>query len=306
MTPRAVGGGGYKAFWESRTYNSLLQLTQIQSTGGTRACLARTSNMSTRPRRTTGASLQTIDASSGEQVSYQYDALNRLMHAETAGNTWGETYQYDGFGNLTAKTPTKGSAPAWSATYNAATNWQTGVQYDANGNPPVGTLDVENRLVNEIDPSTGDTMKLLYDPWGKRVGRGPDERERLSIYALWGDGAEAGGVGLQLGQWSTCATANSNVYFKGRLLIRDSGATCRRTGWGRWGRGLTYFPYGEEQGTPTADGQSGSRRITGTSWGRITRTSGITTASGEVPDAGSEGRDFELATVSEPICLRCG
>ena len=35
-----------------------------------------------------------------------------MVSAATTGAQWGETYTYDGFGNLTAKTPTKGSAPS--------------------------------------------------------------------------------------------------------------------------------------------------------------------------------------------------
>ncbi len=173
------------------------------------------------------------------------------MHAETAGNTWGETYQYDGFGNLTVKTPTKGSAPAWSATYNAATNWQMGVQYDANGNPPVGTFDVENRLVSEIDPSTGDTVSFLYDPWGKRVIR-QDQTTGASQYTLYGvTGQRLAVLACTFnGQWSTCATSNSNVYFKGRLLMSAPGGYMSADRVGSVGTGSAYFPYGEEKGSP--------------------------------------------------------
>ena len=45
-------------------------------------------------------------------MSYTYDAVNRLVGAATTANstvTWGSTYTYDGFGNLTAKTPTAGN-----------------------------------------------------------------------------------------------------------------------------------------------------------------------------------------------------
>ncbi len=232
---------------ETRTYNSMLQLTQIQSTGSLSQNIQYVYSATQNNERIQ----QTLDAASGEQVSYQYDALNRLVHAETAGNTWGETYQYDGFGNLTVKTPTKGSAPAWSATYNAATNWQMGVQYDANGNPPVGTFDVENRLVNEIDPSTGDTVSWLYDPWGKRVIR-QDQTTGASQYTLYGvTGQRLAVLACTFnGQWSTCATSNSNVYFKGRLLMSALGGYMSADRLGSVGTGSAYFPYGEEQASP--------------------------------------------------------
>lgn len=156
---------------ESRSYNSLLQLTNI-----TEAYHYVNLQYTYSATQNNGRVL----AAAG--VSYQYDALNRLIGA-TSGS-WGESYQYDGFGGLTAKTPTLGSAPAWSATYNAATNWQTGAYYDANGNPAVGTFDVENRLVSEVDPNSGDTLTWIYDPWGKRVGRA-DQPSVGSASYLW-------------------------------------------------------------------------------------------------------------------------
>ena len=235
---------------ETRTYNSMLQLTQIQSMGSPNNWSQNIQYVYSATQNN-GRIIQSIDAVSGEQVTYQYDTLNRLSHAETAGNTWGETYQYDGFGNLTVKTPTKGSAPAWSATYNAATNWQMGVQYDANGNPPVGTFDVENRLVSEIDPSTGDTVSWLYDPWGKRVGR-QDQTTGASQYTLYGvTGQRLAVLACTFnGQWSTCATSNSNVYFKGRLLMSALGGYMSADRVGSVGTGSAYFPYGEEKGSP--------------------------------------------------------
>ena len=48
---------------------------------------------------------------SGEEVVYQYDELNRLIRAETTGPAWGLNFSYDGFGNRTAQTVTKGPGP---------------------------------------------------------------------------------------------------------------------------------------------------------------------------------------------------
>ena len=91
----------------------------------------------------------TVDYINGETVSYTYDSLKRLATAQTgpSGPQWGEAYSYDGFGNLTGKTVTKGSAPSFSATYNPATNQPCNGNYDANGNAPIGTWDIENHLV---------------------------------------------------------------------------------------------------------------------------------------------------------------
>ena len=256
-----------------------------------------------------GRIIQSIDAVSGEQVTYQYDTLNRLLHAETAGNTWGETYQYDGFGNLTAKTPTKGSAPAWSATYNAATNWQMGVQYDANGNPPVGTFDVENRLVSEIDPSTGDTVSWLYDPWGKRVGR-QDQTTGASQYTLYGVTGQRLAVlaCTSNGQWSTCATANSNVYFKGRLLMRAARGLHVGGPAGVGGDGQRVFSVrGGERESADADGDRAVRDVLpGLRGAGLRGPAVLQQHRGQVPDAGP-GRDSDGGPEEpgelEPICV---
>ena len=103
----------------------------------------------------------------GEEVTYTYDAVQRLVAAETTADAqsggWGTSYGYDGFGNLWSKTTTKGSAPGLSVTYDRTTNRQYGVSYDANGNPSTvngvaATWDVENRLGG-----------WTYDPWNRRV-----------------------------------------------------------------------------------------------------------------------------------------
>ena len=48
---------------------------------------------------------------SGEDVQYTYDSLARLTKAETLGPDWGQSFGYDGWGNLLSKSVTKGSAP---------------------------------------------------------------------------------------------------------------------------------------------------------------------------------------------------
>ncbi len=62
--------------------------------------------------------------------------LNRRVGAETVGNYGGSTYGYDGFGNLTKKVVTKGSAPTLSVVVNKTTNRlaTAGFLYDALGN----------------------------------------------------------------------------------------------------------------------------------------------------------------------------
>src|SRR5947207_1091749 len=73
---------------------------------------------------------------SGEEVTYQYDSLQRLISAVTTGPEWGQSFTYDGFfGNLTGQSQTKGTAPHFSAVYDPSTNRPLGGGgYDANGN----------------------------------------------------------------------------------------------------------------------------------------------------------------------------
>ncbi|MEI9812731.1 MAG: hypothetical protein WDO18_08685 [Acidobacteriota bacterium] len=56
------------------------------------------------------------DVVSGETVTYSYDNLNRLASAVSSVNPgWGQSFGYDGFGNLTNVSVTKGSAPSLTA-----------------------------------------------------------------------------------------------------------------------------------------------------------------------------------------------
>src|SRR5206468_7710578 len=112
------------------------------------------------------------DHLANETVNYTYDGLNRWTVAETAGGGgWGQSFGYDGFGNLTTKAATKGTVPVLSVTFDPATNHQLGGPwtYDANGNTTspysYGPFyDVENRMVQQ-----GQYDFYVYDPAGKRV-----------------------------------------------------------------------------------------------------------------------------------------
>jgi hypothetical protein len=147
---------------ESRTYNIINQLTQINVPGSLNISYAFASTTNN------GQISSLTDNISGETVTYQYDSLKRLVSA--SGSGWSETYGYDSFGNLTSKTPT-GGAPTLSQAVNASTNQIVGQTYDANGNQlsgPLGTLtyDPENRLLT----ATG--VQYGYDSANKRVWKG--------------------------------------------------------------------------------------------------------------------------------------
>ncbi|MGC1453046.1 MAG: RHS repeat-associated core domain-containing protein, partial [Candidatus Sulfotelmatobacter sp.] len=160
---------------ETRGYNSMLQLTSIASpqVNMTYTYSATQNN---------GLIVSSSDAVTGENVGYTYDSLNRLIAAATTGTTgvqWGDSYSYDGFGNLTSKVVTKGTAPQVYPQFNSATNqeWTANDNgFDANGNwlgpGPSNpyTWNVENQLVSEgyVDAS-GNRISYTYDPWGQRV-----------------------------------------------------------------------------------------------------------------------------------------
>ncbi|HUP04205.1 MAG TPA: RHS repeat-associated core domain-containing protein [Bryobacteraceae bacterium] len=222
-----------------------------------------------------GRIAQTTDGVSGEQVNYTYDSLLRLTGASTTGPQWGEAYSYDGFGNLTAKTPTLGSAPALSVSYNAATNQPATGGYDANGNAPVpgGVWDAENHLVQQT--LDGAALTWVYDPSGQRIL----QFQQMSGYGQWtfyvygAGGRLLGQIGCNLyanQTSSTCAAQRSNVYFGGQLIARMEsqsgtmvarGVVADRLGTvravqtsGGWST-PTYFPYGEPKTGTGIDGR---------------------------------------------------
>ena len=69
-------------------------------------------------------------------MSYSFDTLGQLTAASTTGPDWGLAFTYDGFGNRTTQSLTKGSGPTVSLSINAANNRinSSGYTYDANGN----------------------------------------------------------------------------------------------------------------------------------------------------------------------------
>ncbi len=197
-----------------------------------------------------GRVTQTIDGVLGETVNYQYDYLHRLTAATATNNAWGEAYSYDGFGNLTAKTPTVGSAPTFSGS--AGSNAQ-------NGSLP-GQWDVENR------PMTQGSTFYVYDPWGRRIWKqwtGQTGANECEAYFY-------GATGQKLESYSCEYTPNTidwfttlegiNTYFGGKMLSEKGVAVLTdRLGSVRAnsnGESFSYFPWGEERGTGTADGRT--------------------------------------------------
>ena len=231
-------GLDYFGYNETRSYNSLLQMTHQTVSG----------MMDMQYNYTAGANngriTSAIDGIANETVSYTYDSLNRLSSA-TAG-TWGQGFGYDGFGNLTSKTATLGSVPVLSVSFDPATNRQVGQSYDANGNLMTtlyDVFDVENRMITQGNQGTS----YAYDHAGKRI--------RKSYYPATDEYYFYGINGQKLAT-QTCTPTGCpityNVYFGGKLLKSKSVVVVTdRLGSVR-APGMSYYPYGEER-TPTAD-----------------------------------------------------
>ena len=255
--------GYYSAdhYAETRTYNAMLQLTGMTVTG-TSFSPTYTSGtaMDMQYVYTAGANngriAQSVDGVAGETVNYTYDALNRLTNAMATNWTWSQTYTYDGFGNLTAKSAA-GAYPAWSANVDPLTNRVVGQTYDANGNSGTGTYDVENRVI--VDASGA----YVYDHAGKRVKKSYGTSEEFYYYGIGGQklvtlpclNSESG---------RTCSGAQYNVYFGGKL-VKSKGVVVATDRLGSVransaGDRMTYFPYGEERSS-TADGRREVRDV---------------------------------------------
>jgi YD repeat-containing protein len=183
-TAGQLAGMTYLGYTETRTYNALQQLTRIKAVTaeGTKMDMEYRFSATANDGRVT----QSKDWVSGEEVSYQYDKLNRLIAAETTGPEWGQTYTYDGFGNMSAQVITKGNAPEFSLTVNSANNRVANWTYDANGNmvndnsplnPRTYMYDVENRL-----KTTSVGTSYAYDVANRRVYT---ESSGTGTYTFW-------------------------------------------------------------------------------------------------------------------------
>jgi RHS repeat-associated protein len=139
--------------------------------------------------------------------TFTYDQLNRLSSAQNAGSDctkttangkteyWGNSYDYDAWGNLISKTVTKCSAENLSVTA-LANNQIAGYTYDAAGNmtsnPTDGvsaTYDAENRMATAT--KNGVTTTYAYDAAGNRVKKANGSTGTLYWYAVVGVIAES-------------------------------------------------------------------------------------------------------------------
>ncbi len=191
-----------------------------------------------------------MDALSGETIAYQYDQLKRLTSASSTPNTgssvspWTQTYQYDGFGNLTAKVL---NGTATTIAVNAATNRLANSNYDLNGNMLTGvgatfTYDEANRVQSATEVSGG-TEYFGYAPDNKLVYRNTASgQEEEFFYGAYGE--------------KLLSSGNPSVWFAGQLIwdagnwvFQDRVGTVRGATLNYYGameQMARYYPYGDE------------------------------------------------------------
>jgi RHS repeat-associated protein len=252
---------GYFGRSESRTYNNMFQMTRQTVTYGSTwmdmqyVYMAGLNN---------GRIAKSIDGVTGETVDYTYDVWNRLVRAETegtAGVQWGQAFTYDGFGNLNAKTATKGTAPTFNTTIDPTTNGGP-TSYDPHQIPD-GSTDVEGR------PLGSSTVRYFYDHAGKRLVTRTDiygfgsypyaATYEVVMYGLGGQRIATAGCSYDANARPNCGVGgNNNVYFAGKMVMSrgvivatDRLGSVRANG---NGESFAYYPYGEER-TSTADGR---------------------------------------------------
>ena len=198
---------------------------------------------------------------SGEQVSYGYDSLNRLISASASSGAWGQSFTYDGFGNLLQKTVTQGSAPTLSVAVDPATNRMVGQSYDANGNLLYNgaVYDALNRVWQIYQYGSLNTEGYAYGPNNERVEKVITANGTSNYYTyLYGvDGCRLGvyqpaidGTGRLYFQGSSAITpcfGGRMLYTKaGQLAIADRLGSIRPLN-GSQTATTSYYPYGEEQ-----------------------------------------------------------
>jgi RHS repeat-associated protein len=305
-------GSGYVFTQETMSYNVNGQLASLNwGNGSVGGCLPQYLaggpvggiQYSYSATQNNGQITQAVDTLSGETIGYNYDRLKRLTSASSTPNTgsttaaWTQTYQYDGFGNLTAKVLNGTSTPI---AVSAATNHLSNANYDGNGNMTSGvsatlTYDVANRLATASEVSGG--MEYYgYAPDNKRVFRQlANGQQQFTLYGAKGEKLAIGTI-----SGYTLSAGSAFVWFGGRLISDENGpvyqdrlgtnrasgtntTTTTNTSYGTTDDGARFYPYGDEItstandhvkfGTYTRDSYTGldyaDQRFYASSYGRF-------------------------------------
>ena len=244
---------------QERTYNSLNQLESVYFNGSGAWGYEYVGGQNN------GQISVLHDYAAGQTISYGYDSLKRLTTASATG-AWNQTYSFDGFGNLTAKTGTLPQTVQTDPTTNQVANAcydkygnisSTGSPYCAGGGAQTQyTYDVANRITTLAGPSLL-ADRYLYNAQNKRIAIVQQNgQEQLSFYGPGGRKmASINGVSGYVVE---------DVYFAGSLWILglesrnlvkvDRLGSVRGSYFGTQGSLPTasYLPFGDEI-NPTAN-----------------------------------------------------
>jgi RHS repeat-associated protein len=256
--------GDIPQYNETRSYNARGQMTSLQYTGVLNWGYPTLPNVNLTytysPTNNDGRITQMTNGVSGEVVNYQYDSLGRLTLAQTVGTQWGQSFGYDGFGNLTSEVATQGTAFTSYQNYDATTNRIVGggTSYDANGNltaMPTLTLsyDEENRLVQSVQSLNG-SEQYVYNPSGQLVYRQNNTATEVYMYGVKGERIR---FDLVLPSWYDgnlllFTYVDQELYFAGKLLEPDDRLGTNLAASSPYGQSASTFPYGELREAPAA------------------------------------------------------
>ena len=255
------GSGGTSSVTETRGYDTVSgQMSTLSWSGA----ISGSVTYSYASGHNNGQITQVADTVSGETVIYQYDALKRLTCASSAaGNCvpnpstgWTQTFQYDGFGNLTAKTL---NGTTNTIAVNAATNRLVNANYDLNGNMTSGaggsfTYDEANRMVSAQEVSGG-VAYYGYGPGNKMVYRNTSSGQQIIFYGVHGEklgvyrpqyGYPCDGSYPSIECLSGLTPVSTSIWFAGRLIMDSGNAVAQdRVGTNR-ANGARFYPFGDE------------------------------------------------------------
>jgi RHS repeat-associated protein len=254
------GSGLTSSVSETRTYNAATgQLASLNWSG---AGISGGIQYEYSPTQNNGQITQATDTVSGETIAYQYDVLKRLISAAstpingTTPTPWTQTFQYDGFGNLTAKVL---NGTMNSIAVNTATNQLTNAIYDGNGNMTSGagatiTYDEANRMITAQEVSGG-MAYYGYDAGNKMVYRNTSSGPQIIFYGVHGE--KLGVYSIQYGPpcdgsypYTGCLNGltpvSTSIWFAGRMIMDSSNAVAQdRLGTNR-ANGARFYPFGDE------------------------------------------------------------
>ena len=200
-----------------------------------------------------GQITSTDDERLGYSIGYQYDALKRLT--ATTG-TQSQAFQYDGFGNLTAKSVPAGSTEPVFPGVNSAKNQLVGATYDLNGNVTALNnfglgYDIENRMVSTTSGTSVETFK--YDAANHRVESINGSADYVYFYGPNGQLLSALDIYTVQGSGFVTYLSEDYIYFGGMLLgtTKGNAGTQYSSIVDRLGTGHPGYAYGTHIGTLT-------------------------------------------------------